>query len=534
MRHTPWWRDAVCYQIYVRSFADGNGDGLGDLAGIRSRLPYLRDLGVDAVWLTPFYTSPQHDHGYDVADHRDVDPRFGSLLDFDALLARAHELGIAVIVDVVPNHTSSDHPWFVEALASPPGSPARERYLFRDGAGSGGAKPPNNWRSHFGGPAWTRVDDGQWYLHLFDTAQPDVNWRNVEVRDEFESILRFWLDRGVDGFRIDVAHSLYKAEGLPNAGRQNTYVTPYTDQPEVHSVYRRWRTLLEEYDGDRMAIAEAWVTDEEAMARYIRHDELQQCFNFHWLMAPWSAASFRRVVTETLRAVGSVKASATWVLSNHDVVRHTTRLTLPPDAPRPNGIRATDPQPDEALGLRRGRAASALMLALPGSAYLYQGEELGLPEHTTLPDDVRQDPAYFRHDGAVAGRDGCRVPLPWRADAEGFGFGPTGRTWLPQPASFAAYAADVQEQDPSSTLSLYRRALRVRRELGLGTGELRWAAADDDVVSFEVEGAAGRVRVLANLGATPVALPDDAQVLLRSGELDEDGRVPTDVTVWLG
>ncbi len=466
MRHTPWWRDAVCYQIYVRSFADGNGDGLGDLAGIRSRLPYLRDLGVDAVWLTPFYTSPQHDHGYDVADHRDVDPRFGSLLDFDALLARAHELGIAVIVDVVPNHTSSDHPWFVEALASPPGSPARERYLFRDGAGSGGAKPPNNWRSHFGGPAWTRVDDGQWYLHLFDTAQPDVNWRNVEVRDEFESILRFWLDRGVDGFRIDVAHSLYKAEGLPNAGRQNTYVTPYTDQPEVHSVYRRWRTLLEEYDGDRMAIAEAWVTDEEAMARYIRHDELQQCFNFHWLMAPWSAASFRRVVTETLRAVGSVKASATWVLSNHDVVREVTRYG------------------GGEVGLARSRAATLTMFALPGSAYLYQGAELGLPE-VDVPEQDRRDPVWLR--GGGVGRDGCRVPLPWSGTEPPYGFGVDGaKPWLPQPATWRELSVEAQDGDPGSTLTFVKRALAQRKQTVGGLGrDVRLPPAPPGVVVIQ-------------------------------------------------
>ena len=545
----PWWRSAVIYQVYPRSFADTDGDGIGDLPGVTARLPYLAALGVDALWLSPIYVSPQADAGYDVADYREVDPLFGTTRDAEHLVEQAHALGLRVLMDLVPNHTSDEHVWFRAALASAPGSPERARYLFRDGRGPAGELPPNSWRSVFGGAAWTRVTEsdgapGQWYLHLFDSKQPDLDWTNAEVRAEFEDVLRYWLDRGVDGFRVDVAHGLVKAEGLPEwdheqelleGSRADGVRPPMWDQDGVHDVYRAWRRVLDEYDGSRMLVAEAWVEPAERLARYVRTDEMQQAFNFAFLSSPWRAADLRTAVSDSLEASAAVGAPATWVLSNHDVVRHTTRLTLPPDVARPNGIRATDPQPDEQLGLRRGRAASAVMLALPGSAYLYQGEELGLPEHTTLPDDVRQDPAFFRHDGTVAGRDGCRVPLPWTADADGFGFGPGGRTWLPQPASFAAYAADVQEQDPASTLALYRSALRLRRELGLGTGSLRFHEdAGDDVLSFEVEGADGRVRVLANLGAAPVALPSDARVLLRTGELDGEGRVPTDVTVWLG
>ncbi len=387
----PWWREAVFYQVYVRSFADADGDGLGDLPGITSRLPYLRDLGVDALWLTPFYPSPQHDAGYDVADYVDVDPRFGSLADADELFATAHRLGLKVIVDLVPNHTSSDHAWFRAALASEPGSPERARYLFRPGRGRGGAQPPNNWVSVFGGPAWTRVPPtdsaphGEWYLHLFDSTQPDLNWRNPDVPAMFEGVLRFWLDRGVDGFRIDVAHSLFKVASLrdqrralaPSEGPQPPPTgavvqpllldQPMWDQPEVHGVYRTWRRILEEYDGDRMLVAEAWTEAPESLARYVRPDELHQAFNFAWLLAPWSASAFADVITSTRSALAPVGASATWVLSNHDVRRHATRYGGGP------------------TGLARARAATLTMLALPGSSYVYQGEELGLEEVDVPP-----------------------------------------------------------------------------------------------------------------------------------------------------
>jgi len=529
----------VVYQVYPRSFADSDGDGMGDLPGVTARLAHVADLGVDAVWLSPFYVSPMVDAGYDVADYRAVDPLFGTLADADALLAQAARLGLRVIVDLVPNHTSDEHAWFRAALAAGPGSRERARYLFRDGRGPDGTQPPNSWRSVFGGPAWTRVRDGQWYLHLFDARQPDLDWSNVEVREEFHDVLRFWLDRGVAGFRVDVAHGLVKAEGLPEWDRDHEIVSsandpagraPMWDQDGVHEIYRVWRKVLDSYGGDRMLIAEAWVDPPERLARYVRPDEMHQAFNFEFLSATWRASDIREAVRSSLAANAEVGAPATWVLSNHDVVRHPTRLTLPPGTPRPEGIGPADPQPDEALGRRRGRAASAVMLALPGGAYLYQGEELGLPEHTMLPDEVRQDPAWFRKGGAVAGRDGCRVPIPWEAGAPTYGFSPTGRAWLPQPASFARHAAQEQRGVPGSTLELYRTMLRLRRELRLGEGALSWADGfGDDVVAFRVQSATS-VLVVANLGA-PIPLPA-GEVLLASADLTDD-EIPTDVTVWL-
>ncbi|QAY71457.1 glycoside hydrolase family 13 protein [Xylanimonas protaetiae] len=555
---SEWWRTAVIYQVYPRSFADGDGDGVGDLPGITARLPHLAALGVDAVWLSPFYRSPQRDAGYDVADYRDIDPLFGTLADADAMIARAHDLGLKVVVDLVPNHTSSEHAWFQAALAAAPGSPERGRYLFRDGRGHGGVEPPNNWRSVFGGPAWTRVPDGQWYLHLFDSSQPDLDWTNPEVRAEIEDVLRFWLRRGVDGFRIDVAHGLVKEAGLPDwfgtvemvsgtdpgapeDGQSPAFGSgPMFDQDGVHEIYRSWRAVLDEFDAggerrSRALVAEAWVEPLSRLARYVRDDEMQQAFNFSFLTTLWDAAAYRRTITESYAALDAVGAPATWVLSNHDVVRHPSRLGLAVPGSRPNGIFATDPQPDEELGLRRARAATLFMLALPGSAYVYQGEELGLPEHTSLPDDVREDPSYFRTLHEEAGRDGCRVPLPWVAGAPGLGFSPTGRTWLPQPASWAAYAADAQAGVAGSTLELYRAALALRRSLALGAGGLAWLDGfPDDVVAFRTAaaGETGAV-VLANLGTTPVALPDGATVLLASADLPGDGTLPADVTVWL-
>lgn len=550
MSEQQWWRDAVIYQIYPRSWADGNGDGMGDLPGITARLPHLAELGVDAVWLSPFYTSPQNDAGYDVADYRDVDRRFGSLADADTLIARAHELGIRVVVDIVPNHSSSEHPWFQEALAAEPGSPERARYMFREGKGEDGSEAPNNWTSNFGGPAWTRVTEsdgspGQWYLHLFDVTQPDFDWTNPEVGDEMESVLRFWLDRGVDGFRIDVAHGLVKVEGLPDsvairhelAGR--TADQPMWDQPGVHDIYRRWRKVTDSYavegqDADRILCAEAWVTPLESLALYNRPDELHQSFNFPFLVSPWIAGELRQNITDSLAAVEGYGAPQTWVLSNHDVVRHTSRLGFEPK-PGPlqmDGIGAKDPQPDAALGLRRARAATTLMLALPGSAYLYQGEELGLPEATQLPDDRRQDPVWEKTGHERNGRDGCRVPMPWEGDAPGFGFGPSGEPWLPQPEVYGDLAVDRQTGVEDSTLELYRRLLSLRRELRLGRGTLGWVDLGEDVVAFDLTPAeGGPVRVVVNLGTESVPLPEGAEVLVASGDLDN--AIPADTAVWL-
>ncbi|WP_055709970.1 glycoside hydrolase family 13 protein, partial [Streptomyces puniciscabiei] len=468
-----WWRQAVIYQVYPRSFADADGDGLGDLRGITLRLDHLARLGVDALWLSPFYPSELADGGYDVADHRDVDPRLGTLDDFDALVGEAHRLGLKVVVDIVPNHTSHRHPWFQEALRSGPGSPARERYVFRPGRGARGELPPTDWQSVFGGSAWQRIPDGEWYLHLFAAEQPDLNWDDEDVRADFRTTLRFWADRGVDGFRIDVAHGLAKDLGEPLRDTGNLGATgeealplvppgshPYWDRDEVHEIYRDWRKVFDAYRPPRTAVAEAWVPGPRR-ALYARPDELGQAFNFEYLEARWDAGELRRVITDELATAHAAGATATWVLSNHDVVRHASRLMLPPGTDPAAWLLSggTAPAVDPAAGLRRARAATLLMLALPGSSYLYQGEELGLPEVADLPTEVLQDPIWEQTGHVRKGRDGCRVPLPWTTTGPSYGFGP-GAAWLPQPPSFAAYAVEAQTEAEGSTLELYRTALR--------------------------------------------------------------------------
>ncbi|MCU1469987.1 MAG: alpha-amylase [Glaciihabitans sp.] len=533
---TSWWGDAVIYQIYPRSFADGNGDGIGDLVGVTEHLDYLKELGVDAIWLSPFYVSPQADAGYDVADYRDVDPIFGTLADFDRMLGSAHSRGLRVIVDMVPNHTSNAHGWFVAALAAGAGSPERELYLFREGRGENGELPPNNWQSVFGGPAWTRVEDGQWYLHLFDTAQPDLNWRNPAVIAEFEGILRFWLDRGVDGFRVDVAHGLIKQDGLPDSDAGAAVMAgsgnfgPMWDQDGVHDIYRGWNAVLAEYGGDRMLVAEAWVSPPDRLSRYVRPDEMQQAFNFEFMTIGWNAAGLRRAIDSALADNRSVGATTTWVLSNHDVVRHSSRFGLADPTSWPKGISADDEQPLIELGLSRARAASLLMFALPGSAYIFEGEELGLPEHTTLPDDIRQDPAFYRTGGQEVGRDGCRVPLPWNAHEPSFGFSPTGRSWLPQPSVFGELAVDQQVGVADSTLEFYRAALATRRERGLGGGDIQWHISTAELLHFSNSG----VRVVVNFGRHPVPLPHGVSALIAS-EPDAvlHGELQPNRAVWL-
>ncbi|MEG3634747.1 glycoside hydrolase family 13 protein [Micromonospora palythoicola] len=525
-----WWRSAVVYQVYVRSFADSDGDGVGDLQGIRERLPYLRELGVDALWLTPFYTSPMVDGGYDVADYRDVDPMFGNLADFEAMITDAHALGLRIIVDIVPNHTSDKHPWFTAALAAAPGSPERARYLFADGKGDDGAQPPNDWESIFGGPAWTRVPDGQWYLHLFDPAQPDLNWRHSEVRREFEDILRFWLDRGVDGFRIDVAHGMIKAAGLPDVGfnsmttgrRQSELLgkgrLPYFDQDEVHDIYRAWRPILDSYPGGRMAVAEAWAETPQRLARYIGPDELHQAFSFDFLDATWSADSFRKVIDTALAESTIVGAPTTWVLSNHDRQRHVTRYG------------------DGEVGLRRARAAALLMLALPGCAYLYQGEELGLPEVLDLPDELRQDPAFLRTGES---RDGCRVPIPWSGDLAPYGFGPAGSalSWLPAPTTWRALSVAAQTGTPGSTLELYRAALRIRHTHPAlaGLGGITWLETGPGVLAFQREAAGTVLTCVVNISDAPVVIDGYGTPLVASSTLTERDcghLLPVDAAVW--
>ncbi|TGZ16737.1 glycosidase [Streptomyces sp. S816] len=542
-RNPDWWRQAVIYQVYPRSFADADGDGLGDLKGITQRLDHLGALGVDALWLSPFYPSELADGGYDVADHRDVDPRLGSLDDFDALVAEAHRLGLKVVVDLVPNHTSHQHPWFQEALRAGPGSAARERYVFRPGRGTRGELPPSDWQSVFGGSAWHRVADGEWYLHLFAAQQPDLNWDNEEVRADFRTTLRFWSDRGVDGFRVDVAHGLAKelTEPLRDIGgigasgetallRVPPGGHPYWDRDEVHEIYRDWRKVFDAYRPPRSAVAEAWVPGPRR-ALYARPDELGQAFNFEYLEAGWSAQELRRVITEELATARAAGAAATWVLSNHDVVRHHSRLMLPPGTDPGAWLLSGGHAPavDQEAGLRRGRAATLLMLALPGASYLYQGEELGLPEVADLPTEVLQDPIWEQTGHVRKGRDGCRVPLPWSADGASYGFGPGG-AWLPQPAGFAAYAVAAQSGVEGSTLELYRTALRLRRKL-LDGESLIWSTdSPEDVLDFSrCEG----WRCVANLGTGAVAMPA-GEVLLSSGPLPGDGVLPPDTTVWLG
>ncbi|WP_404430333.1 glycoside hydrolase family 13 protein [Microbacterium lacus] len=547
---SEWWRTAVIYQIYPRSFADNSGDGIGDLPGVTSHLDELQQLGVDAIWLSPFQTSPQKDAGYDVADYCDVDPLFGTLADFDVMLAEAHTRSIRIIVDLVPNHSSDQHVWFQQALAAAPGSTERARYMFRDGLGKNGELPPNNWESVFGGPAWTRVTEpdgsaGQWYLHLFDTSQPDFDWHNEEVRAEFRRVLRFWLDRGVDGFRVDVAHGLIKAEGLPDytpdpdAGSMGgeELGVPYWGQDGVHEVYRDWHAVLAEYDGDRALCAEAWMPTPEQTALWVRPDEMHQAFNFAYLETGWDAAALRAVITRSIEAYSAVGAPSTWVLSNHDVVRHASRLALTAENPQGHGIGPDSPgKPIPEVGLRRARAATAVMLALPGSSYLYQGEELGLPEVIEIPGDARQDPTWFRTNGERYGRDGCRVPIPWTADAPAYGFSPTGEAWLPQPAEWATLSRDTQVGDADSTLNLYRTLISARRAHNLGAGLLEWLEGfGDDIVAFRN----GNVTVIGNTGGAPIVLPEglaQGTVIATSGPLGFTGTgtaLPADTTVWI-
>jgi alpha-glucosidase len=539
-----WWRSGTIYQIYPRSFADSNNDGMGDLAGITSRLDSLAALGIDAVWLSPFYRSPQKDAGYDVADYCDVDELFGTLEDFDALLARAHELGLKVLIDLVPNHSSDQHRWFQAAINSAPGSRERGFYHFMDGRGENGELPPNNWLSLFGGPAWTRLTEkdgtpGQWYLHLFDSSQPDLNWANPEVHSAFEDILRFWLDRGVDGFRVDQPHAMAKASGLPDhpdvarAGAgfiEGEPAPPMWFQEEVHPIFRRWRQILESYPGERAMCGEAYVLPLSLMAKWVRPDEFHQTFNFRFLNAGWQARSLFDTINESFAAFDGVGAPSTWVLSNHDVIRHASRFGGDYGrATDSDGIGPDAPQPNRELGLTKARAATLFMLALPGAAYLYQGEELGLPEHSTLEPQFRQDPTFARTNGKRVGRDGCRVPLPWQAGVGAAnGFNTSGKSWLPQPAIYREYSRDLQEDVAGSTLELYKSALRTRRDLRLGEGSFDWLPefTNGETLGFRN----GSILVIHNFGKDSISLPN-GDLILSSGH-DTNSIAPNE-TVWI-
>ena len=531
-----WWRSGVIYQIYPRSFADANGDGMGDLKGITQRLSSLASLGIDAIWLSPFYRSPQKDAGYDVSDYISVDPLFGTLEDFDEMVKEAHRLSLRVMIDLVPNHSSSEHEWFQKALRAAPCSKERSYYHFKDGRGENGELPPNNWQSMFGGPAWTRVEDGQWYVHLFDSSQPDLNWENPVVRQEFEDVLRFWLDRGVDGFRVDQPHAMAKEQGLPDhpyveeagagfiEGRENP---PMWFQDSVHEIFRDWRKILDSYPGDRAMCGEAYVLPLSFMALWVRPDEFHQTFNFRFLDAGWDREKLVAAIDESFEAFDSVGAPSTWVLNNHDVLRHVSRFggdygrTTASDGVGPN-----NPQPDNVLGLQKARAATLFMLGLPGASYLYQGEELGLPDHTTIADEHRQDPTFARTQGQRVGRDGCRVPLPWEMGNASNGFNQTGKAWMPQPQSYAALARDQQQGQEGSTLTMYQQALKLRSELKLGEGSFDWVSKSD-ALSYQN----GNLQIVHNFSSQPIRL--DGEVVISSMPLAKDGSLLPSDTAWV-
>lgn len=542
-----WWRNAVIYQIYPKSFADANGDGTGDVNGIRSRLPYLAALGIDAVWLSPFYPGPQCDGGYDVSDYRDVDPMFGSLADMEAMITEAHALDIKVIVDIVPNHTSVDHRYFVEAMESPDGSPAWNRYHRLPGRGDDGELPPNNWKSIFGGNAWTEIRradgsaTGDWYLHLFDSGQPDVNWNHPDIHREFEDTLRFWFDRGVDGFRIDVAHGLIKADGYPDIPEPgdpddqkllDTATQPFFDQPGVHAIYRTWRAIADEYDPPRIFVAEAWVPTPERRSAYLRPDELHTGFNFDFLTCEWSAPAFRTVITDSLAQDALVGAPTTWVAENHDVRRAPTRYAgkfTHRELPTPSEL---------AVGRDRARAVALLMLSLPGSVYVYQGQELALEEVIDLDDAERQDPSFFRTKGSSLGRDGCRVPLPWSQAGANLGFSPVSAaaSWLTQPAHWAGLSAESQTGDADSMLELMRRAIGLRRGLPhLASTHFEWrtdATGSRDHLVFSRGAVDDRTFVcFVNFSDTVAALPSGAEVLVASAPV-ADGTIRANSAAW--
>lgn len=539
-----WWKDAVVYQVYPRSFRDTNGDGIGDLRGVTAGLDYLHSLGVDALWLSPFYPSPQVDAGYDVSDYTGVDPLLGTLDDFDELLQTAHDHGLRVIIDLVPNHSSDQHPLFNAALVAGPGSPERAMYHFVDGRGADGELPPSNWKSVFGGPSWTRVTEadgglGQWYYHLFASEQPDFNWGNPAVLEFFQGVLRFWLDRGVDGFRIDVSDALIKDTTWPDTPGGYP-VIPKDDASGVHEIYRELRTVLDEYPGS-MAVIETGA-DDEIVALFLRPGEMHQAFNFRFLKTPWDAVALTRAIAQSERAYSSVGAPTTWVIENHDTTRAVTRYATSAQwagayVPQDDGTQSLS-EVDLALGWRRARAMAVLLLTLPGSAYLYAGQELGLPEVTDLPDDVLQDPVFFRTNGQSRGRDGCRVPLSWSGDRSPFGFSPAGATspWLPQPQFWAELTVEKQDHTEHSMLSFYRALIELRRSHpALGSGRLvsistpEQAEADQVIrVHLAASGATSKaeVAVVVNFGSDAVRLPA-GQLMLSSAPLIDEA-LPAD------
>lgn len=542
-----WWDYAVIYQVYPRSFADSDGDGIGDINGIRSKVPYLKELGVDAIWINPWYPSPMADAGYDVADYFDVEPLFGTLEDAQALINEAHEAGIRVILDIVPNHTSDQHGWFQAALAAGPGSEERERYWFRPGKGENGELPPNDWTSTMGmgSPAWTRVTEpdgtpGEWYLHLFSPQQPDLNWDSRAVRDGILDVLRFWFDRGVDGFRIDVAMALAKDPALPdyNIGGEDAVlavgevaVHPHWDRDEVQDIYREWREVADSYPEEKVFVAEAWVLDSDRYRRYLAPGVLQTAFNFGYLTSGWEAESFKTAIVKSLEDHEPLQSPPTWVLSNHDVIRHLSRYGRREKQSKGPFEHFTEPL-DLELGTARARAVAMLNLALPGGVYVYEGEELGLWEVEEIPDELRQDPVFWRSERTDPGRDGCRVPLPWSGEEPPFGFSPEGaesEPWLPQPKEWRDYTAEHETSDPDSMLSLYRRLIAIRTEHDAwASEELEWLGAPDGVLAFR----RGKLVVAVNFTDDPQPFTAEGEVLVTSDEYDGQA-LPGNSAVWI-
>ncbi len=535
-----WWRDAVTYQIYIRSFSDASGDGVGDIQGIINRLGYLKDLGVDAIWITPWYPSPQHDNGYDVADFMDINPEYGDLGAAQELIEKAHEHGIRIIIDIVPNHSSNEHKWFQDAIESTPDSVERARYLFRDGKGEFGEEPPNNWQSVFGGLAWTRISEqdgelGQWYCHIFAPEQPDFNWDNADIRNHFLDVLKFWLDRGVDGFRVDVAHGLVKAEGLPDApfqehlGLLDSRAFPYWDQEGVHEIYREWRKLLDSYSGQRMAVSEAWVNPPSRSALYVRPDELANTFNFDFLTVKWGRDSLKASIDRSIEGMAEVGAPVTWVLNNHDVVRSVNRLEM--DFILGSGTF------DHERANQRARSAAMLMVCLPGAIFLYQGEELGLPEVLDIPVERLQDPIWRMSGNKERGRDGCRVPLPWHDSPHGaFGFSTNVEvtpesSWLPQPADWGRFSAQEQEKSAGSMLNLYRNALAIRKSnAALASLHFDWIQSSDKSLVFSRSD--GNTFICVVTFESGESVPPGYQIIMSSQDI-VSGQIPPNTTVWL-
>ncbi|WWC85989.1 uncharacterized protein L201_000860 [Kwoniella dendrophila CBS 6074] len=558
---SDWWRQAVIYQIYPRSFCDSNGDGIGDLKGITSKVPYLSSLGIDAVWLSPFYPSGLKDGGYDVSDYRDVDPRIGTLEDFDELVLALADVNIKIMVDIVPNHSSDEHVWFQNALKAGKGSKERGKYIFRDGLGPNKDIPPTDWQCAFGGSSWSPsgLNDGQWYYHMFDSSQPDWNWDNLEVQEDFRETLRFWANKGVSGFRIDVAHALVKDFSnypnlpLPNwktlcelrekkLKNGNKHIThPYMDRDEVQEIYKDWRKLFKEYDPPLFAVAECWVAPDRKPL-YASSEGLGQAFSFDIMLCNFNAKEFRDCITHSLKDSQEAGSSTTWVLSNHDELRHVTRYGLPdvPNAGYPEfddafneykRSRFTNPPVDVETGLRRARAATLMILGLPGSTYIYQGEELGLPEVIEISDEERQDPHFHRTKGECLGRDGCRVPLPWDSNRKNFGFGDDKKPHLPQPEWMKDYSVNLQKSGEETTLNFCRKALEIRKDL-VNEEQLEWISQDNQQVLYFSR--PGNWEIIMNASKNPINLPKDRKVLITSnGSSIEDGILPGETTAWL-